>query len=152
MELDQLKQISQSALAFRDFTEDMLRQLITAGEMRTVPRGEILCSEGDESTEMFILLSGELAVTGAGLELSIIDAAEDQAIVGEMSLFTGLPRSATLEVRAEATVFEVTRARLDALMKNSPDLAVVIYRNVIASLCARLRESNEEVLRSILSV
>ena len=45
-----------------------------------------------------------------------------------------------------------TRARLDALMKNSPDLAVVIYRNVIASLCARLRESNEEVLRSILSV
>jgi CRP-like cAMP-binding protein len=149
MNVDQLQRIAADVPAFQGLSTSMMQQLAEAGTLRTFPRGETLCREGDDSTEMYVLLAGELAVTGAGLELSII---ESPNIVGEMSLITGLPRCATLEVRSEATVFEITRQGLEELMASHPALAVVIYRNIVTSLCGKLRESNLEVLRSILSV
>ncbi|MBT4610511.1 MAG: hypothetical protein HOM68_06065 [Gemmatimonadetes bacterium] len=61
-------------------------------------------------------------------------------------------RCATLEVRADAILFEITHENFDELVLAHPGLAGVIYRNIVTSLCGKLRETNQEVLRSILRV
>lgn len=149
MDVQVLQKIAAGVPAFQGLTSNMLHKLAEAGQMRSVARGETLCTEGDDSSEMWILLSGELAVTAAGIELSIIDSS---SIVGEMSLMTGQPRCATLEVRADAILFEITSDSFQELVAANPGLAGAIYRNIVVSLCDKLRETNQEVLRSILSV
>lgn len=149
MDIDQLKQIAGGVPAFKGLTSSQLHKLLKLGELKTYERGQVLCGEGEESTEMYVLLGGELAVTSAGLELSLLPAPN---MVGEMSLITGLPRCATLEVRADATVFEIPQVALNDLLQRSPELAARVYRNIITSLCGKLREANAEVLHALMGV
>lgn len=149
LDIQLLQKIAGGVPAFQGLTTGMLHQLAKAGQLRTVPRGEVLCSEGDDSRQMWILLSGEIAVIAAGVELSVLDTS---CILGEMSLMTGQPRCATLEVREEARIFEISRESFDELMTGNPGLASVVYRNIVSSLCDKLRETNQEVLRSLLSI
>ena len=68
--------------------------------MKSYAKGEQLCAEGEDRAEIYVLLSGELSIKSGGVELSRITTSD---IVGEMSLFTGLPRSATVEAEIDAT-------------------------------------------------
>ena len=149
MDAEELKRIADRVPAFRGLTSGQLHKLLKVGELKRYERGEVLCTQGEESTEMFVLVSGTLAVISAGVELSLIDSSN---IVGEMSLITGLPRCATLEVRADVTVFEISQLALNGLLQHNPDLAARVYRNIITSMCAKLREANAEVLRALMGV
>ena len=144
-----IKRIADKVPAFQGLTLGQIHKLIQVGEVIQEKRGEILCSEGDESTEMFILLSGELVVRSGAVELTFITTSE---IVGEMSLITGLPRCATVEVMEDATLFMIRKEHFDTLLRENADLAARIYQNMLHSLCGKLRQTNVQLVRSLLAV
>ena len=63
-------------------------------------------------------------------------------VVGEMSLITGLPRCATIEVTEDATLFVIHAVNFERLMSENVELAARFCRNMLASLCTKLRQSN----------
>ena len=73
-----------------------------------------------------------LAILGAG------------AVVGELAMIDGAPRSTAVSAVRDAELSFVSRASFEAFAKEHPDL----YRHVMLLLAHRLRETNEVVAAS----
>ena len=149
MNADQLKAITDKVPAFYNLSTRQLHSMIQAGDTVVRESGSVLCKEGEKTTDMFILLSGELSVETNQLQLTEIKTSD---IVGEMSLITGLPRSATITVVKDSTIFVVHKDSFESLMRDNADLAAKIYRNMLLSLCSKLRDSNSHLVASSLGV
>ena len=114
------------------------------------PRGfsdrETLCKHGTRSTEMYVLLSGNLVVTA--IDGTPLTQLSPITIVGEMGLVTGSPRSANVMASQQVSVFEISKLKFDVLMKKSPDIGFRIYRNIIHILSERLENNNHQLAQS----
>ena len=127
---------------FRNLSSGQIKQLLHAGKMHTKDAGEMLCQRGDKSTELYLLLSGELAIKDGDTELARIAAVD---IVGEMGVVTSQPRSASIEVSEASTLLSISKIRFDAILKGDIDMAAKIYRNMLDSLCEKLRQANVHI-------
>ena len=101
---------------------------------------ECVCQSGTPSDEMYVLLSGEVAiVTSEGLKVATILPV---TTVGEMGVITGQPRSATVVVTRQSAVFIIQKASFDAALKEEPDMQVKVYRAIIDVLSGKLNNDN----------
>ncbi len=94
---------------------------------------EILCEEGDEGEELYLVLSGEVAVLKQfdSLEMKELARISPGGCVGEASLFTGNPRNATLKVILPARILFLNRVLLHELILDYPQMALEILKIVL---------------------
>lgn len=136
----QFVSVLQKIPVFKHLTVDQFSKLLSISRTISMKPHQLLCVAGEESHEMYVLLSGELTVIGArGEELSRITSI---GIVGEMGLFTGEDRSATVEVAEDAIVLVIGRDELFELFKTDHGLALQILSNVIRDLSRKLKQNN----------
>ena len=129
---------------FQKLSFNQIQQVLHLGQMKTYKEGNLLCKDRDKSNAMFILLAGELAVKDGDIELARVKPVE---IVGEMGLISGEPRCATIQVAKECTVIYIGKMQFDVLLRTDVDMASKIYKNVVDSLCQKLRENNTYLSR-----
>jgi len=128
---------------FQGLKPDQAVTLLRACDRQSVPARKVLCEFGAPSNEMFIILSGQFSVrTKDGVQVALINPI---APVGEMGMFTGETRSATVTAKEDATMLVLGRAHLDALLRRNPDIELAIARNLIRTLAQRIREANREI-------
>lgn len=87
----------------------------------TYPKGSTPIEEDGPGHAMFVVVSGEAAVTVMGEHepIAILRAGD---IFGEMSLLTGARRSATVTALAPMEVIEVSKQALAHVLEHSPSL------------------------------
>ena len=90
--------------------------------------GEVVFSEEDTTRDLYVLLRGKLEVLQRGLHLGEIH--QEGAFVGEMALLTGQTRSTTIRTVMETIMLKVPPDKLPVLMKNMPDLAMRMAKNL----------------------
>jgi len=128
---------------FRGFSMNEARQLLRMCRARKYAKGETVYEAGDESTEMFIMLQGELQVIGQeGIVLAEISPGSS---VGEMGILTGNPRSATVIATQDVSGVLITRKQLATLMMADQDVRVRILENIVMLLCNRLLHANVQI-------
>lgn len=128
---------------FQGLKTDQAISLVKISDRLVLEPRTPLCNSGDMSKDMYILLSGRLSVrTGTGIQVAVIDPI---APVGEMGIFTGEPRSATVVAAEKSTLLVLSKMHLDNLMRRSPDIELSISRNLITTLSNRLRAANKEI-------
>lgn len=114
---------------------------ICSREIYTVDKAVIQCN--DESCQMFILIKGMLKVVFPnGKELSRISPVE---IVGEMGVFTGERRSASVVAMEESTLLSIHKNELLELFRSEGDLGIHILMNVIREIAHKLRKNNSVI-------
>jgi CRP/FNR family cyclic AMP-dependent transcriptional regulator len=126
----------------REFSGKLL-----AGE-RTIKlrEGETLFERGDAGDGCYWLRSGVLTVcvtSGSG-EQRILAILGPGAIVGELAMIDGLPRSATVQAVRDCVLTFVSRAALTDMLRRHPEL----YSDIVKTLAARLRQSDEHMAAS----
>lgn len=86
--------------------------------------GETVLREGDAGDSLYQVVRGELEVIrgSATGEQQPVARLQPGAVVGEMALFSGSPRSATVRACAETIVLEVERRDLLPLIEADPTL------------------------------
>lgn len=133
-----LLRILEKTSVFRGLTLEQAQRLLGVCEILKYRAGEVLYKEGSPSTEMFMLLSGRLAVRKGGrtvlAEITPVD------IVGEMGIVTGQVRSAQVVVLEDSMGLSIRKDRLDTLLKPDADLDRKISKNIIGILCHKIRE------------
>jgi CRP-like cAMP-binding protein len=108
------------------------------------PRGRMICREGDTTAEFYVVLQGSVEVsqrdriTGARRILHTIPAG---GFFGEMSCFSGQPRSATCVAAEDSVVLCFNQDTAVQLLRASPQFAL----GVIQTLCDRVRGANERL-------
>ena len=100
-------------------------------ERRTFKAGELICREGDEGHEAFVIHSGAIDVrrriNGTDRVLARLGEGE---LVGEMSLFRKAPRSADMVAAADTELLVITHERLEWLIRNRTQLTLEILKRL----------------------
>jgi small-conductance mechanosensitive channel/CRP-like cAMP-binding protein len=88
-------------------------------------RGTVLMRQGEMPSTMFIILEGAVSISvkgPSGQEQEVAVSATGD-VVGEMSLLTGAPRTATVTALARLRVLEIEKKDIEELLSKSPELA-----------------------------
>lgn len=125
---------------------DDLEALTAKARNEFFAAGSVICREGDEGGEIYILQEGRIAVlkevsSGRPVLLSIRGPGE---ILGEMSLVGGQPRSASLVAIEKTQALRITADRFRVLMNERPGISW----NVLTVLNDRLHEA--DVARTVI--
>ena len=105
--------------------------------------GAVIFSEGDPGREMFIIQSGQVAISRlAGGEARQLAVLEKGDFFGEMALLEDYPeRSATATALTDVEVLQLRGADLELLLRRRPSIAM----RMMAKLSERLREANRRI-------
>jgi CRP/FNR family cyclic AMP-dependent transcriptional regulator len=116
---------------------ELLAKLSDRGGQRTYARGELLIREGEASTDVYILLAGELKCftsddSGNELVYNVMTPGE---FFGELSLDGGL-RSASVQATTGAICVVVAQAEVEAFLGEYPEFAKALVMKLIARVRA----------------
>ena len=99
--------------------------------------GEIIFSEGDIGTEMYIVQSGTIELLKAiGGETRVLATLEKGDFFGEMSVLEDVPRTASARAKTDVELVRINGATFDAMLKSNTEIAIRMMRK----LSRRLRE------------
>lgn len=136
---------------FEGLEASSLDQLEPLLERRTWERGAHILHEGDEASELVLLVAGQASVSvplANGRDRRVATLGPG-AVFGEMALFDEAPRSAN--VRADS-VCETLTLSVDAfsrLESDHPAIALQLLRNLLRASARTLRRMNEELVARI---
>ena len=134
-----------SALAPALGSEAAAKRLLDAFEPLALAPGEVLFRQGDASDALYLVQSGRLAalVRQGDAEVAVRTSGPG-ATIGEMGLFRGRQRSATLRAEQPSVVLRLAHARLADLERQEPALASALYRFFLHQLAGRLDQSTAQ--------
>jgi len=124
---------------FEEFSKELIGEVAALAQWRRWPSGTVLFQRGDEGNYMILITGGRIKVsllTAQGKELSLRHF-EPGALVGEMSVFDGEPRSADATAAVATEGYVIGKKEFMALMARYPHAAEAVMR----FLCKRLRET-----------
>ncbi len=138
LEPKRLLRILKKMPAFQGLTLEQAQRLLGICEIQKYRTGEVLYKEASPSTEMFMLLSGRLAVRKGGR--AVIAEITPVDIVGEMGVITGQVRSAQVVALKDSMGLSIRKDRLNTLLKQDADLDRKISKNMIGILSQKIRQ------------
>ena len=115
---------------------DILEHFRSARNTVTMPRGAVIFAEGETGNNMYVLIQGRADISVGG---EVLESAVPGSLLGEMSLVSSAPRSATVVAATECKLVSVDAKQFDLLAKESPAFA----RHVMTVMAERLRRTNE---------
>jgi CRP/FNR family cyclic AMP-dependent transcriptional regulator len=132
---------------FKDLTDDELDAILAVATTRELRRGDVLFTEEDDSTELFLVEDGRIAMTQRSLDgrESVIALMERGDMFGEMPLFDGLGRSAEARALEKSSVTSITYEPLRTLYEARTRL----LWNVVEMLSQRLRSTDAALADSV---
>ena len=111
---------------FKDVLDGAQLDALVAGcPVRTLSGNTVFIHQGKIETSMFIILEGAARISigiDGGRKTRDVAVLGGGDIVGEMSLMTGAPRSATVTSLTSMRVLEVTKESIEGLLKAKPGL------------------------------
>jgi CRP/FNR family cyclic AMP-dependent transcriptional regulator len=137
---------------FESLSADELAEMARLAQGRELAPGDLLFSQGGPGDGMFILDRGEVCVSTVGPDGGSVTLAYlgNGAVIGEMSLLDGSPRSASVEAVAPTSGYWVSRAEFGALRRQgSPAACKVLLQ--LARMLEQRRRAGVQRIRNILS-
>ena len=130
---------------FADLSEPDLRELAQVAVPRSYEAGQVVFREGDPGDTCFVVRSGAARVTRRHSDGRVITLSELRpgAIFGELAMFGGETRSATVEVLEPMRALGILAADLRRLILRHPDIGM----KMLEGLANRLRAANERIAR-----
>jgi CRP-like cAMP-binding protein len=106
--------------------------------LTTYLMGDIIFSEGELGTEMYIVQSGTVEIFKkiAGRQ-KVLSTLEKGDFFGEMSVLEDYPRTASARARTDVEVVRINQTTFDQMIKNNTEIAVRMLRK----FSRRLRET-----------
>jgi CRP/FNR family transcriptional regulator, cyclic AMP receptor protein len=130
---------------FAELSEPELQKIARVAVPRNYPSGTIILREGDPGDTCYVLERGQARVTrqhadGRTITLTNVSTGE---IFGELAMFGGEVRSATVEAVDDVRAIAILAGDLKRLLNDHPEIAV----KLLSALGAKLREANARIAR-----
>ncbi len=112
-------------------------------ERMDLPQGTTLIRQDDPPEDVFVLESGRLSVEmvtveGTRMRVSTI---RPGVVVGEVAHYAGIPRTADVVAETPSVVLRLSRASIERMEAERPELAVALHRWLATTLAERLNET-----------
>lgn len=118
---------------------DRKKVLKESGKLREMvmsfPPNQVLFSEGDDSTEMYVLLSGKVEIMKNDTRIALVE--ENGSYLGELSTLLGVPRTATVRTLSRCECIVVSGDKVEEFFNGSPALALKLAK-ILADRLAKM--------------
>jgi signal transduction histidine kinase len=133
---------------FQHILDEQLNELITVGRIESWERASMVFTEGDRADSLYVIIEGNVKVykmgaEGKEIELSTLTTGD---FFGEMALFDGEPRSATVSTIEPCKFFVLGRDEFTTLLSESPEL----ISKLLAGMSNKIRSVNEKFFFEII--
>ncbi len=105
---------------------------------KRLARGDTIFAEGDQGSELYLLVQGEVSVMRSGTSVARLGPG---STFGEMALLDQPVRSATVESLGDGELLVITREAFYSLLKANPNLAVKLLWNLLIAVSGNLRRT-----------
>jgi CRP-like cAMP-binding protein len=132
---------------FAELDPDELARISASAKRRDLRRGDILFEEGDEPDDLFVVVSGRIALANKSIDgrESVVALMEAGDVFGEMPLFDGLGRSAAARALEPSEVIAIPYTPIQEIYEGRPTL----LWGVVALLSGRLRAMDAALADSV---
>ena len=154
-----IRETVRKASIFKNLEDQEISEVLNITTEKRVHKENFIMHEGDEGSTMYLLLEGEVEVSKAltmkfgGEDIRKADKvlssarAQDHVILGEMALIAKEKRSASILAKTDCLLLEIRRDDFMRLIETKAVLGVKVLLNLAELLAARLRHSDENVIR-----
>lgn len=133
-------QVLQQAALFKRLPPARLKLLAFAGESMVYEAGEMIFRIGDASDAAYFIFEGEVEATVPGDEEDVLVARFGaNELVGEVGIFTGHPRGASVIARSTTRVLRIPAQIFNDLIRDCPACAIGVT-TFLAELVERMVE------------
>jgi CRP/FNR family transcriptional regulator len=145
-QLEAMTQMLHRVALFADLSGEEIDFLARRVVLRRASNGEMIFSEGDPCTGLFVVQSGQVKIfkTSADGREQVLLIAGPGATVAELPVFDGGPYPASGSAINEAALFEVRKEDVRQLCLEHPEVALKLLR-VVGSRLRRLVAMIEEL-------
>lgn len=119
---------------FSYFNDYELDSIAKFSRLLTYSPGGVIALEGEQGHSMFIILQGQVKVHK---DQRMVAELGKQDVFGEISLFTGEPRGASVTALTPVTLLRVDKAGFDSILKENQDFIGKIEKMIQARLNAK---------------
>ncbi|WP_244934573.1 patatin-like phospholipase family protein [Leptospira vanthielii] len=129
---------------FKNLPHTVLREMKENTIREFLPGGEVLFDVNSEGSDLYILAAGKLRYEKRSTDGTIRDVGEFKRldIIGELSLFTGEKRSATVKAIRDSELIRVPREVALSILLKYPDSLLQITK-IIAERLAHAKTDNK---------
>ena len=134
-------------MLMRHFKQVHLETLLKYCESVKLPENTMLFKKGDPGDALYFIERGELSVL-LKLEdgqIKRLRTFGPGTVVGEMALFSKLPRSADVMTDSNCRVRKLSAESLHKMELEAPGAAIELHNFIVKLLCTRLQAANDEI-------
>ena len=150
MNIETLRPIARSLLRsyeVRSARSTDLAQAIMRGKPSSWSDGEIICTEGEQSEDMFIILKGSVRIMrkdtqGTLRELAVLNA---PTMIGQMGLVDGSVRSATCIAKDRVGALTINTATFKKILEDASSAGSAFRHLLLASMNMQLSTANGKI-------
>ncbi len=113
--------------------------------------GEYLFNEGDKGESLYFVGSGSVLVVLKALNQKerILRKYKSGAILGEMAIYTGENRTASVRIEEDAQLFRLDKEKLEEMSRKFPASTAALHTYIVRVLAERLGRANRNLSRYI---
>ena len=127
---------------FATLTLEQLASIDKLMVTRHYVKGEAIFKWGDFSSELYVVLEGEVRIhRDHGAREVTLAKVGPSSVMGEMAPFTDQPRTASAQALAPTTVRVLRKDRLNVILQDHPEVLLAVIKN----LSQRLVVANEQL-------
>jgi len=129
---------------FDVLTKEEIEKILKRIKCKKYEKNGMLFNEGDKSTEVYIIKTGEIKLYKPLADNNIIEfpLLGTGDVFGEMGIITNAPRSLSAKVSSDiAEVYIISRDSFLHILKTYPDVNI----NMSRMLCERISETNKRL-------
>ena len=132
----------------RGLSPDQVQELSHATIRARASAGDLVMREGEKIDGLFLLMDGAVDILkqrpDCGLEL--INTVDAPTVLGEMSLLTDLPHSATVRARTDCDFYVLTRPQFARLVAGDSVALYKLILTIAEVISRRLYRLDEKLL------
>ena len=107
-----------------------------------LPADEVVFREGESAKFLHLILSGKVNVMKGDLQVKVGSAGQSETL-GESSIVSELPHSATVITDGPTEIARLPVVQLRRLAARRPDIGLIVMRNLARSLGDKLRRASQ---------
>jgi len=142
--LADIEDIIRSSHLFKSLGEEGRTELIESGYVVSYDEGQFLLEQGQVGSTMFLIMQGSVSIEtdrGAGNSIHLAELGRG-ACIGEVSVLTGSPRTATVKALSSVKVVAFEKHRVQRVIDAHPKVRALLETMIMG----RARDTVEKLI------
>ena len=125
LRLPEPEEVLREVTWLKGMPEELIGKIVAASEPRAYNSGDTVMKQGDDGDGMIVITRGSVKVSIGDL---VVDIMGRGAVIGEMAVLGGIPRTANVMADSSVTALWLTTESMQAIMGESPELSGSLWK------------------------